>query len=119
MGFPAKAESIGCGRLAEGVVIVNGRLLEVPAELDTVTFAGLEAAVSDARIVAVSEVGGVPTVVARGDPFQFNIESLVKVVPGLAFTMRAKFAELPQYGAEDCASDAIEGGFPCTAPIEK
>ena len=59
------------------------------------------------------------TVVARGDPFQFTIESLVKVVPVAAFTVRVKPFMLLQNGIETGERDAIAGGVPGAAPIEK
>jgi hypothetical protein len=57
--------------------------------------------------------------VARGDPFQFTTESLVKVVPVVAFTVRVKPLGLPQNGAEAGERDAIAGGVPAAAPIVK
>jgi hypothetical protein len=57
--------------------------------------------------------------VARGDPFQFTIESLVKVVPVVAFTVRVRLLALPQNGAEAGERDAIAGGVPGVAPIVK
>lgn len=57
--------------------------------------------------------------VARGDPFQFTIESLVKVVPVAAFTVRVRLLALPQNGAEAGERDAIAGGVPGAAPIVK
>ena len=59
------------------------------------------------------------TVVARDDPFQFTIESLVKVVPVVAFTVRVKPLGLPQNGAEAGEREAIDGGVPIDAPIVK
>lgn len=60
--------------------IVNCSELDVPAELETVTAAGLGPTVSEARIVAVSCVELV-MVVGRGEPFQLTTESLVNPVP--------------------------------------
>jgi hypothetical protein len=57
--------------------------------------------------------------VARRDPFQFTIESLVNVVPLVAFAVRVKPFALPQKGAEAGESDAIDGGFPGAAPMVK
>ena len=82
---------------AAGVNIVNGSELEVPNELDTVTFAEPENAVSVGGIAAVSWVA-LTNVVARGEPFQFTTASLVKFVP---VTVSVRPAAL-QYGVEFC-----------------
>jgi hypothetical protein len=58
-------------------------------------------------------------VVVRGEPFQFTIESLVKVVPAAAFTVNVKPMGLPQNGDETGERDAIAGGVPGAAPIVK
>jgi hypothetical protein len=58
-------------------------------------------------------------VIARGDPFQFTTESLVKVVPVAAFTIRGKVLGLPQNGAEAGERDAIACGVPAAACFVK
>ena len=54
-------------------------------------------------------------VMVRGEPFQFTIESLVKVVPAVAFTVKEKLERFPQNGAELGESDVMEGGVPGAA----
>lgn len=73
----------------------------------TETVTGPETAVSMGRIVAVNCVA--LKVVARGDPFQFTTESLVKVVPLVAFTVSGKPLVLLQNGMEDGEMDPIDG----------
>ena len=58
-------------------------------------------------------------VVERGEPFQFTIESLVKVVAAVAFTVKEKLERLLQNGCEAGEMDAIEGGVPSAALIVK
>ena len=60
-GLPASAvagasETMGCGpsRFAAGDVMVKESVFDVPAELDTETFAAVFEAVSTGRIAAVS-----------------------------------------------------------------
>lgn len=108
----------GGERFVVGVEMVNCSEFDVPAALDTETFAVALEAVSIGKIVAVSWVE-LATVVARDDPFQFTTESLVKVVPVAAFTVRVKPLRLPQNGAETGEREAIAGGVPAAAPIEK
>ena len=82
-GLPTAAEvtdSVGAPGAASGagVVIVKGRLLEVPGEalaagLETETVAVPENAVSVAGICAVTCVA-LTYVVGRGEPFQFTME---------------------------------------------
>jgi hypothetical protein len=57
--------------------------------------------------------------VTRGEPFQFTIESLVKVVPAVAFTVKEKLEGFPQNGAELGERDVMEGGVPRAALIVK
>jgi hypothetical protein len=109
---------VGVGRFIVGVEMVNGSEFDAPAELETETAAATFEAVSEGKIAALSCVELI-TVVARCDPFQFTTESLVKVVPVAAFTVRVKPLRLPQNGAETGERDAIAGGVPSAAPIEK
>jgi hypothetical protein len=109
---------VGVGRFVVGVEMVNCSEFDVPAELDTETVAVAFEAVSEGKIAAVSWVELI-TVVVRRDPFQFTAESLVKVVPVAAFTVRVNPLRPPQNGAETGERDAIAGGVPGAAPIVK
>ena len=96
-----------------GAVMVKGRELELATELETKTVAVPRAAVSAYVIAAVSCVP-LTNVVGRGEPFQFTTESLVKIVPVAAFTVRVRPVGL-QYGVEsncvvDAESDAMVSG---------
>lgn len=72
-----------------GATMVKGRELELATELETKTVAVPRAAVSANVIAAVSCVP-LTNVVGRGEPFQFTTESLVKIVPVAAFTVRVR-----------------------------
>jgi hypothetical protein len=96
-----------------GAVMVKVRELELATVLDTKTVAVPRAAVSANVIAAVSCVP-LTNVVGRGEPFQFTTESLVKIVPVPAVTVRIKPVVL-QYGVEgscvvDAESDAMARG---------
>jgi hypothetical protein len=54
-------------------------------------------------------------VVARADPFQFTIESLVKPVP---FTFKGKLLAFPQKGCDEGERVVSDGGVPGAAVIE-
>jgi len=116
--------------------MVKGRELELVAALDTKTVAVPSEAVSAYVMAALSCVPST-NVVGRGDPFQFTTESLVKIVPVAAFTVRVKPVGL-QYGVEaicvvEAESDAMDrvetenkiavvvpppcGGVPCGGVI--
>jgi hypothetical protein len=58
-------------------------------------------------------------VVARGEPFQFTTESLVKVVPLAAFTASVKLLGLLQNGADEGEMDPICGTGPGVELIVK
>jgi hypothetical protein len=97
----------------EGAVIVKLRELELAAPLDTKTVTIPREAVS-AYVIAASSCVALTKAVGRGEPFQFTTESLVKVVPDAAVTVRVKPVGL-QYGVEDVCvmgaeSDAIDSG---------
>ena len=116
-GLPTAAEvadSVGVPGAASGagVVIVKGRLLEVPGEalaagLETDTVAVPENAVSVAGICAVSCVA-LTKVVGRATPFQFTVEAptaepftvelFTKFVPLTVSVIPA----VPQKGVEAC-----------------
>lgn len=96
-----------------GAVMVKGRELELAEELDTKTVAVPRAAVS-AYVMAALSCVPLTNVVGRGEPFQFTTESLVKIVPVAAVTVRVKPVVL-QYGVEgscvvDAESDAMARG---------
>ena len=138
-GLPTEAEvtdSVGAPGAARGacVVIVKGKLLEVPGEalaagLETETVAVPENAVSLAGIWAVSCVA-LTYVVGRGEPFQFTVEAptatpftvelFTKFVP---FTVSVIPVAL-QKGVEACEevdaeSDVTAGAGPGGAAIVK
>ena len=85
-GLPAatldwdRAVTDGAGSGVAGVSMVKDSEPEVPSELDTVTVAEPENAVSVGRMAAVNLVA-LTKVVARGEPFQLTSASLVKFVP--------------------------------------
>ena len=108
----------GDERFAEGVEMVNCNEFDVPAELETETFAVILEAVSIGRIAAVRWVESL-TVVVRADPFQFTTESLVNVVPAAAVTVSVKPLRLPQNGAEEGDTEAITCGVPGVEPMVK
>jgi hypothetical protein len=108
----------GAARFA-GVIRLNGKEFDAPTELDTETLTWPGNAVSVARIEAFTWVE--PTnVVARGKPFQFTIESLVKFAPVTVSVIPAAL----QYGVEACEvvedeSELTAGGVPVALPIVK
>ena len=85
VGEPAFAEvcesevRLGAGRLVPGVVIVKGKVFDVPEVVETETPAAPGNAASAARIEAVSAAE--PPLVTRGEPFQFTTDALSKFEP--------------------------------------
>ncbi len=104
----------GAASALVGVVIVNITPFDVPEELVTETVAVAEEAVSMGRIAAVSSVE-LTTVVARSEPFQLTSESLVKVVPLAAFTVRVRPLGLLHMGTDAGEMDPITGVAPGAA----
>ena len=118
-GPPPAAALAGTSELIDGAgndvgaTMVKGRELELATLLETKTNAVPRAAVSAYVMAAVSCVP-LTNVVGRGEPFQFTTESLVKIVPVPAVTVRVKPVGL-QYGVEsvfvvDAESDAMVKG---------
>ena len=89
VGEPAFAEvcdseaRLGAGRLVPGVVIVKGKVFDVPEEVETETPAVPGNAASWGKIAAESWPE-LLNVVARGEPFQFTTDALSKFEPATA-----------------------------------
>jgi hypothetical protein len=94
----------GTGRLVVGVVMEKVAEFDVVIELDTVTAAVPEKAVSAAVMAAVSCVE-FTNVVARSEPFQFTTSPFTKLEP---FTASVSPFEA-QNGVEEGASDEMAG----------